>query len=80
MNEQRRPWGRAALWLAGLGPFFFASYGLATYLATQRADVPAIVFAWESAIPLIPWSIVPYWSIDVQIGRASCRERVWRYV
>ncbi|MES2713943.1 MAG: phosphatase PAP2/dual specificity phosphatase family protein [Pseudomonadota bacterium] len=68
MNEGRRPWGRAALWLAGLGPFFFASYGLATYLATQRAQVPAIVFEWESAIPLIPWTIIPYWSIDILYG------------
>lgn len=68
MNEQRRPWLRAALWLAGLGPFFFASYGLATYLTSQRDHVPAIVFAWESAIPLIPWSIVPYWSIDILYG------------
>ncbi|RYJ02909.1 MAG: phosphatase PAP2 family protein [Acetobacteraceae bacterium] len=63
-----RPWGRAALWLAGLGPFFFASYGLATYLAGRRAEVPVIVFAWESAIPLLPWSIIPYWSIDLLYG------------
>ncbi len=68
LRLERRPWGRAALWLAGLGPFFFASYGLATYLATQRAQVPFIVFAWENVIPLIPWSIVPYWSIDILYG------------
>lgn len=28
-----RPLFRAAAWLALLGPFFFASYGLATWLA-----------------------------------------------
>ncbi|MBR0655514.1 phosphatase PAP2/dual specificity phosphatase family protein [Plastoroseomonas arctica] len=68
MTRARRPWGRATLWLVLLGPFFFVSYGLATYLATQRTQVPAIVFTWESAIPLIPWTIIPYWSIDILYG------------
>lgn len=60
-----RPTLRAAARLALLGPFFFASYGLATWLATQRAEVGSIAFAWESRIPLLPWTIVPYWSIDL---------------
>jgi protein-tyrosine phosphatase len=59
-----RPWRRAALWLLGLGLFFFASYNAANWLASQRAHVPSIVFAWEALIPYWPWSIVPYWSID----------------
>jgi protein-tyrosine phosphatase/membrane-associated phospholipid phosphatase len=62
------PWGRAALWLAFLGPFFFASYGFANWLASQRADVPSIVFEWEHAIPFWPWTIVPYWIIDALYG------------
>lgn len=66
--EERRPWGRAFLWLGFLGPFFFLSYGAATWLAARRADVPAVVFAWESAIPLWPWTIIPYWSIDILYG------------
>jgi len=60
-----RPWGRAALWLAFLGPFFFATYGLATWFTALRPEVPAIVFAWEHAIPFLPWTIVPYWTIDL---------------
>ena len=28
-----RPWRRALLWLALLGPFFFASYGFANWMA-----------------------------------------------
>ena len=64
----QRPWRRAVLWLALLGPFFFLSYGLANWMASQRADVPSIVFEWERAIPFWPWTIVPYWIIDLLYG------------
>jgi len=57
-------WRRATAWLCLLGPFFFASYGTANWLAAQRADVGSIVFAWEYSIPFVRWTIVPYWSID----------------
>ncbi len=63
-----RPWRRGLLWLALLGPFFFASYGLCNWLATQRNDVGSVVFAWEYQIPFLPWSILPYWSIDLFYG------------
>ena len=46
-----RPWRRALAWLALLGPFFYASYGLANHLAAARAHVPSIVFDWERHIP-----------------------------
>ncbi|MDO5652889.1 MAG: phosphatase PAP2/dual specificity phosphatase family protein [Brachymonas sp.] len=62
-----RPWKLALLWLAGLGPFFYLSYGLANYLAAQAAahgQVPSVVFGWEHGIPFVPWTIYPYWSIN----------------
>ena len=59
-----RPWRRATGWLLALGPFFFLSYGLANWLASRHAQVGTIVFDWERRIPFIPWTIVPYWSID----------------
>jgi hypothetical protein len=59
-----RPWRRALAWLAFLGPFFFATYGLATWATAQRTGVPSIVFDWERSIPFWPWTIVPYWIID----------------
>ena len=66
MNESTavRPWRRATAWLLFLGPFFFATYGLATWLTTRRSAVGSIVFDWEHAIPFVPWTIVPYWVID----------------
>lgn len=61
---KERPWKAAALWLAFLGPFFFATYGFANWLAGRRAEVGSVVFGWERHIPFLPWTIVPYWSID----------------
>ena len=63
-----RPWREALLWLAVLGPFFFATYGLANWLASRRAEVSSIVFDWERSIPFLDWTIVPYWSIDLFYG------------
>src|SRR6266850_752585 len=62
------PWKRAAAWLLLLAPLFFASYGFANWVASQRAAVGAIVFEWERSIPFIPWTIVPYWTIDALYG------------
>jgi membrane-associated phospholipid phosphatase len=62
------PWRRALAWLSLLGPFFFLSYGLANWLAGQRAHVPSVVFDWEARIPFWDWTILPYWSIDLLYG------------
>lgn len=62
---ERRPWRRAIVWLAFLGPFFFASYGFANWLAATRTGVGSVAFGWERSIPFVPWTIVPYWSIDL---------------
>jgi len=61
---QKRPWKRAAAWLALLGPLFFLTYGAANELAALRTDVPSVVFHWEHHIPFLAWTIIPYWSID----------------
>ena len=67
-GRESRPIGRALLWIAFLGPLFFASYGYANHLASLRSQVPDVIFAWERAIPFLPWTIVPYWSIDLFYG------------
>nr|WP_245754479.1 phosphatase PAP2/dual specificity phosphatase family protein [Candidatus Accumulibacter aalborgensis] len=51
-----------------LGPFFFLSYGFATWVSAQRSAVAYIVFDWEQHVPLLPWTIVPYWLMDVLYG------------
>ena len=64
----RRPWGLAIVLLAGMGVLFFGSYGLANSLASMRTDVPYFHYAWERQIPFVPWTILPYWSIDLLYG------------
>lgn len=61
-------WGRSVAWLLFLGPFFFLSYGLTNQLAAERGVIRTLVFAWERQIPFVPWTIMPYWSIDVFYG------------
>jgi protein-tyrosine phosphatase len=68
LNREAGLWKRGVLWLLLLAPLFFASYGFANWLSGQRDDVGTLVFAWENLIPLWPWTIVPYWSIDLLYG------------
>ncbi len=62
------PWRRGVAWLLLLGPFFFLSYGYANQLAAAKAVHGAVYFGWERQIPFWPWTIVPYWSIDLLYG------------
>lgn len=70
------PWKRGLGWLLFLGPFFFLSYGFANHLAAQRAVSDSLLFDWERHIPFVPWTILPYWSIDLFYGLSFllCRD------
>lgn len=70
MNPSREPGlvRRGVCWLLLLGPLFFLSYGLANSHTMGRNDVGSLVFGWESRTPLWPWTIIPYWSIDLLYG------------
>jgi len=72
MNQpgKQRLWPEALLWLALLGPAFFLLYGAANhYTASLPAErIGNIAMRWERHIPLWPWTILPYWSIDLLYG------------
>lgn len=61
-------WRQGLLWLIVLGPLFFASYGFANHWAAAQPIVHSIVFDWERYVPFLPWTILPYWSIDFFYG------------
>ena len=63
-------WRRSIAWLLFLGPFFFLSYGAANQWAAGLEQLGSIRYDWERAIPFVPWTIVPYWSIDLLYGLA----------
>jgi protein-tyrosine phosphatase/membrane-associated phospholipid phosphatase len=72
------PWRRGVVWLLFLGPFFFLSYGFANRIAAHREITDSLVFGWEQNIPFLPWTILPYWSIDLFYGLSflCCRDRL----
>jgi len=55
---------RAATSVA-LSVLFVAVYGATAWLTSLRSDVGTWSFEWERSLPLVPWLIVPYMSLDV---------------
>ena len=70
--------------LVVVAAIFYASYGATNTLASARANVPEIYFAWERALPFWAWSIVPYWSLNLlyALGFFLCKgaRELARYV
>ena len=70
--------------LVVVAAIFYASYGATNALASARANVPEVYFAWERALPFWAWSIVPYWSLNLlyALGFFLCRDsrELARYV
>ncbi len=64
--------------LVVVAAIFYASYGATNALASARANVPEIYFAWERALPFWAWSIVPYWSLNLlyALGFFFCKGAV----
>ena len=48
-----------------LSILFVAVYGATAWLTSLRGDVGTWSFEWERSLPLVPWLIVPYMSLDL---------------
>ncbi len=64
MAKEQGLFKRACCYLVLLGGFFFLSYNLSNHFTATRSDVGELYYGWELSIPIVPWTIIPYWSID----------------
>ncbi len=48
-----------------LSLLFVVVYGATGWLTSLRTDVATWSFEWERNLPLVPWLIVPYMSLDL---------------
>lgn len=66
-----------------LGGLFFSVYLSCNHLTSLRTGVGSFYFAWERHLPVVPWMILPYWSMDLffVIAIFACRNRaqLWRH-
>lgn len=68
--QEQHPWRWAIVWGLVLGFIFFATYNNVNRYTFSLEPVDSFYFAWEIKIPFWPWTIVPYWSIDLFYGLA----------
>lgn len=70
MEQNKIQWLNGFIWLIILAPLFFILYGWANEhtAAIPQEKVKEIVFSWEKHIPFWPFTIIPYWSIDILYG------------
>ncbi|MEQ4925129.1 phosphatase PAP2/dual specificity phosphatase family protein [Proteus hauseri] len=61
-------WLAGILWLLFLAPFFYLTYMQVNTYTSTLSDVPSFVYSWEQAIPFLPWTIIPYWSVNLGYG------------
>ncbi len=56
-----------AIWIGGANLFFFLVYGFCNYYAsTLPSDkLLRLYMDWELSLPLVPWMIIPYRSIEI---------------
>lgn len=73
----KRPGKAAATTAASTSLLFVAGYSACNYLTRLRPDVGVWAFDFERHWPVVPWAIVPYWSIDLLFVVAPflCRTR-----
>lgn len=67
-SNRKRIWLTGILWLLFLAPFFYFTYMQVNTYTSTLPDVPSFVYLWEKHIPFLPWTIIPYWSVNIAYG------------
>ncbi|WP_426774102.1 phosphatase PAP2/dual specificity phosphatase family protein [Proteus faecis] len=67
-SSRKSIWLAGIVWLLFLAPFFYLTYMQVNTYTSTLSDVPSFVYSWEKAIPFLPWTIIPYWSVNIAYG------------
>ena len=61
-------YAQASFYMIIAAGFFFLSYLAANTYSASLDFVPSIFYGWEKYIPFMPWTIIPYWTMDLLYG------------
>ncbi|MGB0712432.1 MAG: phosphatase PAP2/dual specificity phosphatase family protein [Gammaproteobacteria bacterium] len=56
---------QASAWMLAVGALFLLIYGGTNQYSAGLTNLPSLYLPWERHIPFLPWSVVPYWSLDL---------------
>ncbi|MEQ4794806.1 hypothetical protein ABN128_31975, partial [Klebsiella variicola subsp. variicola] len=67
-SSRKNIWLAGIVWLLFLAPFFYLTYMQVNTYTSTLSNIPSFVYSWEKAIPFLPWTIIPYWSVNIAYG------------
>ncbi|HCH50080.1 MAG TPA: hypothetical protein DEV59_05250 [Proteus sp.] len=67
-SNKKGIWLTGILWLLFLAPFFYLTYMQVNAYTSTLSSVSSFVYPWEKYIPFLPWTIIPYWSVNLAYG------------
>lgn len=67
LTQLKQKFPSYAIWIGGANVVFFIVYGFCNYYASTLPPekLYKLYFDWELSLPLIPWMIIPYRSIEI---------------
>ncbi|QAV23978.1 hypothetical protein PH4a_11785 [Proteus hauseri] len=67
-SNKKGIWLAGILWLLFLAPFFYLTYMQVNAYTSTLSNISSFVYPWEKYIPFLPWTIIPYWSVNLAYG------------
>ena len=76
-------WRESAGLAVAVSLLFVLAYGGSNLWSATLSGVPSLHLPWERQLPFLPWSVVPYWSLDLFFAGSFFllrdRTQLWRH-